>query len=332
MAKKLYSKLKQKSNYAIKDIYGFFGLNRKLFRQAKGARIVVYHGVCQSNHTRFNSIFLKIKTFERHLQYYKKYFHVVSLNDYYQERFSKDRFNICITFDDGFANNYKYVLPLMVEYRVPVAFFITGIRDAGYDILWNDFLAIAQKYGPKECQLSNEIFLKNRHGFYVSKRGKLLRDLLREENFEKKAQMMKLLESSFPREVMMREEDYWMQMTQKEIKILSESSFATIGSHGYYHNDLSGIPVNKAKEEMFNAKLFLENTLQKEVKALAFPYGSYSHEVINAAKSVGFNQLLATKFLFSEGFSDPCMRERFIVNPYISVNNQMIATINGNYK
>jgi len=51
---------------------------------------------------------------------------------------------------NGFANNYEYVLPLMIKYQVPVSFLSRGIREAGYAFLWNDFLSMLQKYGPGE--------------------------------------------------------------------------------------------------------------------------------------------------------------------------------------
>jgi hypothetical protein len=40
-------------------------------------------------------------------------------------------------------------------------------------------------------------------------------------------------------------EDYWLQMTTEEIKKASQSPFITIGSHGYYHNDLARIQLMK---------------------------------------------------------------------------------------
>src|SRR6476620_5309135 len=195
IATKIRSKLHRKWKYAWNDLRGMFGLNKQMFHHAQGARIIIYHGICKNDHTRFNSIFLTLKTFEAHLQFYKKYFHIISLDDYYQQRFSKERFNICITFDDGFANNFKYVLPLMNKYDVPVTFFITAIRDAGYDILWNDFFAIAQKYGPLKFQLDNKEFYKDRHDLYSSKAsGKILKYLLQANGFDKKAAMIKTLE------------------------------------------------------------------------------------------------------------------------------------------
>lgn len=328
--KKINSILLRKWHYSWNDLSSLAGLNQQRFQKAKGARIAVYHGICQADHTRFNSIFLQLKTFEAHLQFYKKYFHVISLDDYYNQRFSKERFNVCISFDDGFANNYKYVLPLLKKYQVPAVFFITAIREAGYDILWNDFLVLVQKYGPSKFQIWDDEFYKDRHGRYVSSlNSSLLRDILQAAGFNKKAELMQLSELTSCKHK--DEEDYWLQMTEDEIKRLSTSPFVTIGCHGYYHNDLSRIPVNGAKEEMIHSKQYLENITGKEINALAFPYGNYSAEVVAEAKSVGFTQLLTTDFRFPEDRYNPTLRERLTTNPYISINNQMITIINGRY-
>src|SRR6185295_10519554 len=163
----IYTRLRRKWHYACNDMRGMLRLNERLFRKG-GTRIVTYHGICLSDPTKFNSIFVTLKTFEAHLNFYRKYCNIISLDDLYHQRLNKDRFNICITFDDGFANNYKYVLPLLNQYQVPATFFITAIREAGYDILWNDFLCLAQKYGPSTVEFAGEQFRKNRPGQYVA--------------------------------------------------------------------------------------------------------------------------------------------------------------------
>ena len=333
LAPQIFSRVQRKWHYLFDDMRSELGLNKEKFQKTRGARIIIYHGICQAHHMRFNSIFLKLKTFEKHLQFYKKNFHVISLDDFYNQQFNKDRFNICISFDDGFANNYKYVLPLIQKYRVPATFFVTAIRDAGYDILWNDILALSKKYGPAELQFYNEQFYKNKHGEYVSNiNGKYLKDLLQEADFEKKVILIKLLESGISVANKKREEDYWLQMTKEEIKKLSQSAFATIGCHGYYHNDLSKISIDKGRDEIIHSKQFMEKVTGKKIDAIAFPYGAYSQNIIAEAKAAGFTKLLAADFLFPEDYTDDSMRERFTVNPHISVNNQMLAIINGKYR
>ena len=330
---KIHSKIRRKWNYAINDLHGITGMNEQFFRNAKGARIVLYHGICQTGHTHFNSIYLRLKTFETHLQFYRNYFHTISLDDYYNQKFSKQRFNICITFDDGFANNYKYVLPLMNKYQAPVTFFITAIRNAGYDILWNDFLVLAQKYGPSQFQFSNDQFYKDKHNRYISKQnGKSLRDLLQATDFYKKAELMHCLEPIISFRNKTKEEDYWLQMSENEIRLLSALPLATIGCHGYYHNDLSQLPGNSAKDEIVFSKQYLEKITGKEINALAFPYGNYSRNLVAEAKSAGFTKLLTTDFRFPEDYSDTEMRERLTINPYITFNNQMITIIKGRYE
>ena len=324
-----YVLLRSRLNGLPRDISWGLGLNRSYIKNSKTARILIYHGICHNDPLRFNMLFLKQRTFESQLRFYKKYFNIVSLDDFYNRRWDNKKSTVCITFDDGFANNYKYVLPLLQEYKIPATFFITGIRDAGYDILWNDLLCLAYKYGPSKFNFRGEEFIKGGDSKYVSvSTNKRLVDTLRLNGFEGKAEMMRLLVSLKHRA----NEDYWLQMTVEQIITLSASKWVTIGSHGYYHNDLAKIPSSSTKEELLRSKQFLENSTGKEIKALAFPYGSYSKEVVQAAKNTGFSQLLATEFLFPEDPADTTMRERLTINPFISNINQMHANIAGNYK
>src|SRR6195952_4669913 len=168
LPQRIQAKISRETKYMGRDIGHLLGLDERFLRNSRGSRILIYNGICQTDHTRFNPIFLKLKTFERHLQFYQKYFNVVSLDDYYHGNFSNDKFNVCITFDDGYANNHKYVLSLLKKYQLPATFFVTAIRDAGHDILWNDFLGIIGKYGPKEISYKKERFQKGHFNRYIS--------------------------------------------------------------------------------------------------------------------------------------------------------------------
>jgi len=330
---KIFSKISRRFVMANRELKGMLGLYNRVYKKAKGARILIYHGVCQKDHTRFNTLFIQKKTFEKHLQFYKKYFHIVSLADLYNGNFSSDRFTICLTFDDGFANNYTYVLPLLEKYKIPATFFVTAIRKEGYSILWNDFLTLVSVTGPEQFVFENEVFNKNRRNTYISSATlKTLSDTLRQYGFDAKKKMMDLLEpySSFRQVSGL--EDYWLQMTTEEIKKASASPFVTIGSHGYYHNDLAKISTSEMVAELRESKAFLESITNTPVNMIAFPYGSYSPVVVEEAVKAGYNQLLATEFLYPEDNNNIYMKERMGVNPFISVTNQMLSIIKGNYE
>ncbi len=333
ISQKIRSKLRRESIHLVREINYLLGRSNSFYQSARGSRVVIYHGICGQDHTRFNPIFLTQKTFESHLKFYKKYFNVVSLEDYYHQRFSNDRFNISITFDDGFTNNHKYVLPLLEQYQLPATFFITAIRSAGHDVLWNDFLGIVSKYGPEEMVYNNETYRKGAVNKYVSvSNGISLVEQLRSCGFSEKAEMMEKLYPLVPFKTNKQEEDYWLQMTTEQIRGLSSSPWVTVGAHGHYHNDLAKINIDDATAELAFSKNYLEKIIDRQVTSFAFPYGAYTPEVVAAAKNAGYQQLLATDFLFAEDHNDITMRERFTVNPFISTSNQMYATIARRYE
>jgi peptidoglycan/xylan/chitin deacetylase (PgdA/CDA1 family) len=329
---KIRSKLYRETRHWYRDARYLLGLDERYYESARGSRILIYHGICNDDHTRFNPIFLTRKTFEEHLKLYKKYCNVITLDDFYNQRFSNDKFNVCLTFDDGFANNYQYVLPLLEKYKIPATFFITAISEEDQDILWNDFLGIVGKYGPKTLQYKNEAYYKGKYNQYIAlKSGISLKEKLRAAGYEEKAEMMAQLYPLVPFKINERDKDYWLQMTREQIKELATSPYAEIGAHGYYHNDLTQLSPTDAYDELERTKLYLERLTGKPVNSIAFPYGSYNKQIIAVAKLAGYDQLLAMDFYFNNDALDETMRERFTVNPFISPVNQLYATINREY-
>nr|WP_294945224.1 polysaccharide deacetylase family protein [uncultured Mucilaginibacter sp.] len=328
---KLITKTSLKARYIQGNISHFIGADKSYYERARGSRILAYHGVCQSEPTKFNTLFITRKIFEQHLQYYKRYFNALSLDEYYLEQKSAKKFNICLTFDDGFANNYKYVLPLLHQYQIPATFFVTAISAASYNILWNDILSLAGRCGPPSVVFKNQTYHKNRINHYTNADGLSLNMKLRNTGFAEKAELIRLLDRLCLFHKNKQHEDYWLQMTSDQIRQASASPYITIGAHGYYHNDLAGIPLADAAKEMKQSKQYLEGIIGNEVKCIAFPYGSYNRDVVAAAKACGYTQLLATDFNTPDDSCDVSMRERLTINPFISITNQMHANIRGAY-
>ena len=321
----LYRKLR----HVATDWRARLGGNERLYREARGARIVAYHGICRSDPGRFNSLFVDEATFERHLQCYTEYFNVLSLDDYYAGRFSDSRFNICLTFDDGFANNYTHALPLLSKYGVPAAFFVTGIREVGYPFLWNDWLSILQKYGPSELTFpGSPAYVRKRGRYRAVGNGEWLRDRLQSGDFREKELLIRSVGSP---DFMNEHEEYWLQMTPKQLNELAGHPLVTIGCHGYYHNDLGRLSLSRAVEELKWSREYLARITNKAPNALAFPYGSYTQALVTEAKRMGFDRLLALDLLFPEDEAGDTLRGRMVVNPFISFHNLITAIIHGKY-
>jgi len=328
---KIYHRVKRTFNAAVNAMVARLGVYTGYYRSARGSRMIVYHGICAKNPLRFNTLFVTRKIFEKHLQFYQKYCRLLSLDDYYQQRFDPDRFNICISFDDGFAGAYRHALPLLEKYQAPAAFFITGIRNTGGDILWNDFLSLIHRNGPAMILFDDKVFYRRKDKYREHETNTTLNDWLRTRSYEEKKAWM----TSMQEHAWFREDpsliDYWLQMEVEEIKRLADSPLISIGSHGYYHNDLVHDDAETLAAELVHSKQFLETVTGKQVNSISFPYGSYSPEVISSAETAGYRQLLAGEFLFDKDGENVLLRERMAINPFIGPAAQLRAIIKGDY-
>lgn len=91
---------------------GAASLFRRL-KQRNKATIILYHDI-------------SCELFEQHLITLKKYYQIISLQDYFRYREAKQPFpeyTLIITFDDGYKGNYK-LLPILERYQIPITIFL----------------------------------------------------------------------------------------------------------------------------------------------------------------------------------------------------------------
>ena len=118
--------------------------------------------------------------------------------------------------------------------------------------------------------------------------------------------------------------EHWQLMNDDEIKATSKSKYVSIGSHGYYHNNLGVINFEKACEEIRKSKAYLENLTQYGIDSIAYPDGSYSRPVVEFAAAQGIKyQMAADGFRFEEDKTDNRLRNRFGVYTSDSCANQL---------
>ena len=302
------------------------GLNR--LKDQKGSAILVYHGIDHVGQTDINARFVSKEVFEKQIRFLKTYCNILSLSDYYEKRFDPDRFNVAITFDDGYLNNLTLALPILERYEAHAAIFVTGIQETDYPCLWADYLDLATYRSNEAIEVEGEVYVKKR-GEYYNKNSIRLKSICKQNDWQFKQQIYSALPGNFLDENELKV--YWHLADNNQIRQLDASPFITIGSHGYYHDDLGVIPFEQACNNLLKSKTYLEVVLGRLVDALAYPDASYSREVADYARSIGFTKQLACDFLFEEDRNDPALRERLVVNPFISTENQMLAMYQGKY-
>ncbi len=69
-------------------------------------------------------------------------------------------------------------------------------------------------------------------------------------------------------------------------QIVEMSSFLDFGSHSMSHVKLSQLPDNEILRELTESKKVIEEIIKKPIDTFCYPFGDYSHEVVNITKSV----------------------------------------------
>jgi hypothetical protein len=91
--------------------------------------VVYYHSVGLKNPVwKNNFLTLELIYFEDQLRYFKRYFNVISLSDYYEIRKGERKpvnNALVITFDDGYLDNWIWAFPLLKKYNLRATIFIS---------------------------------------------------------------------------------------------------------------------------------------------------------------------------------------------------------------
>ncbi|MFN4235534.1 MAG: polysaccharide deacetylase family protein [Bacteroidia bacterium] len=277
--------------------------------------ILMYHGVVNDDSSWFSPTHIHINQFEKHIEYFKKNFNIIPLNELFyivNNNIKTDKKNITITFDDGFKNNLYYALPVLKKYNVPASIFVTAccIENNEINCLWTEkILALMHFYPNNIIEYKNFTFINykektsNQSIFeFIKHLGASERELFIDELVAKYDLKNKLKEIPA---------DYWELFSKDELKKIAQEELIEIGSHGYLHYNLGLIDENTANQELIKSKNLLENTIQKEVKSIAYPDGSYNLNVKNLAEKTGYQHQLAVNYHFEEDKNDKRILNRF---------------------
>lgn len=91
---------------------------------AEPVQIMFYHRVADEHPNRWT---MSSRSFARQIDWLRRWFDIVSLVEA-QVRIASgrnDRPTACITFDDGYADNRRFAIPLLLQHRIPFTYFVS---------------------------------------------------------------------------------------------------------------------------------------------------------------------------------------------------------------
>ncbi len=328
-------KISKKINeFIINSSYLLFDKTPRFIEDARGVRIIVYHGICDEKPHLFNSRFITAKQFELHLKLLKKYYNLISYQDLITNKLSYEKLNVLITFDDGLKNNSLLAIPLLTNYKIPAMFFVTAIQKQSLPFIFNDIIDIASYIGPKTILINKEVFYKkkiNIHLRYVNKEKILLSNKYHSANYQIREQVLKQIFEKINVNEFNNYSQYCELMNEYDIRSISEHPLFKIASHGFLHSDLTSLNSQEIHEELESSKKYLSSITNESCKSIAFPYGNYNKEVLNACYNLEFKNTFKTE-KHDEEKEGVTVFKRQTINPFISPILQMYYLAKNNYE
>ena len=217
----------------------------------------------------------------------------------------------CITFDDGYGDNYHVALPILQRHGLVATFFIaTGFLDGGR--MWNDSI-IASIRGAKVPLLDLSEAGLGRHALgSIDEKRSAIAALIGQIKYRAVAQRVALTEQiahiaqvPLPVDLMLR---------SAEVKAMRQAGMQ-IGAHTVSHPILARLSNEQAREEIQRSKDFLEQLLGERVGLFAYPNGKpgedYTPQSVELARNLGFDAAVSTQWGASGQDDDMFQIRRF---------------------
>ena len=103
------------------------GAQRVFRRSSQGPTVLFYHGVEEQPDPEVQRLHFPLELFERQINFVRREREVVSIDDLHASIESGkplDSRCVVLTFDDGYANNYRIVAPMMKAWKLPFTIFV----------------------------------------------------------------------------------------------------------------------------------------------------------------------------------------------------------------
>jgi peptidoglycan/xylan/chitin deacetylase (PgdA/CDA1 family) len=218
---------------------------------------------------------------------------------------------VCVTFDDGYADNYLNALPILQQSGLPATFFIaSGYLDGGR--MWNDSVIEAVRNSPnaqldltnlglgilsvesanQKAQAASDIIIKIKH----------LDPTIRQQYTDYVVQQSG---ADLPDNLM---------MTTQQLQQLHASGME-IGGHTVSHPIIAKITDAQLEQELSTNKQTLENILGTQLRFFAYPNGKpgqdYLPEQVGIIKRQGYEAAVSTEWAVASSNSDLWQLPRF---------------------
>jgi len=179
---------------------------------------------------------------------------------------------VCITFDDGYLDNFQFAFPILRDHGLSATIFLTTDLINTDRVLWPDTVLLAikktnvKRFTYKNAKIVDADFTNLGNRLKTS--FALLKWLKRFEPSERDKRIGDIL--SICRIKAMSTER--LMLNWQEVKEMRRAGFS-FGSHTKTHPILSSLTAKAAEKEIVESKIAIETALGESIRTFAYPNG-----------------------------------------------------------
>lgn len=272
-----------------------------------------YHRIGDCTKTPFdpNIYSCSVEQFRKQLQFLKKYFQVITLDEALlltQDKLPLNKRYALITFDDGYCDNYEEAYPVLKEEEISAVFFIpTDYVDSGIVPWWDEIAWMLKNTTKKEFCFGD----RNTFNLNLTSLDEVIRKFLTVIKSDPRSMDEKMLElqKTLACEYIVNPKDKSLFVSWEQIKEMKLGGMS-IGSHTCSHRILTHINKENQLLELAQSKVCLEQYLGCEIDSVAYPVGqvnTFNNDICELTEKLGYKM----GFSFTNEINDfP------IANPY----------------
>jgi peptidoglycan/xylan/chitin deacetylase (PgdA/CDA1 family) len=246
-----------------------------------------------------------VHVFAEQMSWVARYCRVLRLPDavgLLQRGMLPDR-SCCVTFDDGYANNYDVALPVLKRLGLTASVFIaTDAIERG--IMWNDIVIEAvRRAGP--ALRSNDLAMLGLESADLRADASAVEALLNHLKYRPLDERWHLAGEFYRR--VAREEPPRLMMSAETLRELARAG-VDIGAHTVHHPILKTLAPDRAREEIVGSRDWLATVVGTAPRAFAYPNGrpgrDYDETHVAMVKDAGFEVAVSTSWGCATSRSD----------------------------
>lgn len=233
--------------------------------------------------------------FDSQMRYLREHLYPISLKDvitHVEGGRSTPQNAVAVTFDDGFADTYRYAFPVLRRYRIPATIFVsTGYVETGEPFWFEVASFLAYRLPIHSLEMPDGIRYPTGNSW--TERTASLRRLHSVLKDLPNATRLEILDSwghHYADELAHGASHHNRPISWSQITEMAASGIA-FGSHTVSHPNLTRLTDEELERELTESKYALESKLQQPINTIAYPIGTpsaFNDKVITAAKKHSF--------------------------------------------